>query len=73
MATQHVQDIIPGADKAIVAGGALSSWFLTMDYVDTVLALIIAGSTIVLIWVRIALAIREWRRGKQQDEALRDP
>ncbi len=60
----RLQDV-PAPDKIIVTGGAAVSTILTMDYIETMLALIIAAMTIMLLGLRIALAFREWRQGKE--------
>lgn len=61
-----VQDAIPGADKLVAAGGAVASAFVALDYVDTALTVVIGASTVILVWIRIAIAVREWRQGKRE-------
>lgn len=54
----------PAQDKVVAGIGAGATTLLTMDWIDTVLALIIATMTIALLGLRIALALRAWRQGK---------
>lgn len=65
--TSRLTDL-PVPDKAVAGIGAGVSVLLAAEKVEVVLALIIAAMTIVLLGLRIALAIRDWRRGKVRSD-----
>jgi len=50
------------ADAAAATTGALSTTALGIGKLDPLLALIVAGLTVCLLVVRLALAVREWRK-----------
>ena len=50
------------ADTAAATTGALSTTARGLGNLDPLLALIVAGLTVCLLGVRLALAVREWRK-----------
>lgn len=50
------------ADTTAAVAGTLSTTALGIGDMDTLLALLVAGLTVALLLVRLALAIREWRK-----------
>lgn len=63
MQEQHI------ADKAAVAVGTFAAWIIGLDAVNTVLAIVLALASLVLIGYRIAIARREWRDGRKSPPA----
>ena len=59
---------VPLQDRVVAAAGATSSALLATDYIDSVLALIIAALTAILLLIRIVLAFRELKSERKTNE-----
>lgn len=55
----------PIQDKVVIAAGATASTLLSLKWLESGLALIIAAMTALLLGLRIYLAVREIRRGSK--------